>query len=328
MKIYLKGYYGYKNFGDELLLFGVIKEIFSRYAVEHLVIEVGNHLRIKKWIERNKKFITTRYEKEWVVVEREKISFFSLDDRFSWLPQKFRRFFFHIAISLWLHPYSQYFKIFGGGEVIDETRSFPHNWWNIPLLYAKTIIKKNFAIWWGIWSQIMKGTHFLSRILLKNAKNLLLRDIFSYSVAEEFFNDWEIKEKPELIQDFSTWLLEFLKSFDNDNKKKGDEYCILNLSPTVNINKQDFFKIIDKTKQRVFFPCDLNFDLKLLEKFAFKDSIRMYDWSEHSLEESLDFIRQSSLWIWSRLHFLYCYKIFWIKFVPLSSSNKLKYNLD
>jgi len=64
MKIYLKGYYGYKNFGDELLLFGVIKEIFSRYAIEHLVIEVGNHLRIKKWIERNKKFITTRYKKE------------------------------------------------------------------------------------------------------------------------------------------------------------------------------------------------------------------------------------------------------------------------
>ena len=64
MKIYLKGYYGYKNFGDELMLFGVIKEIFSRYAVEHLVIEVGNHLRIKKWIERNKKFITARYKKE------------------------------------------------------------------------------------------------------------------------------------------------------------------------------------------------------------------------------------------------------------------------
>jgi len=64
MKIYLKGYYGYKNFGDELLLFGVIKEIFSRYAVEHLVIEVGNHLRIKKWIERNIKFITDRYKKE------------------------------------------------------------------------------------------------------------------------------------------------------------------------------------------------------------------------------------------------------------------------
>jgi hypothetical protein len=64
MKIYLKGYYGYKNFGDELLLFGVIKEIFSRYAVENLIIEVGNHLRIKKWIEKNKKFITARYKKE------------------------------------------------------------------------------------------------------------------------------------------------------------------------------------------------------------------------------------------------------------------------
>ena len=64
MKIYLKGYYGYKNFGDELLLFGVIKEIFSRYTVEHLVIEVGNHLWIEKRIERNKKFITARYKKE------------------------------------------------------------------------------------------------------------------------------------------------------------------------------------------------------------------------------------------------------------------------
>ena len=64
MKIYLKGYYGYKNFGDELLLFGVIKEIFSRYPVEHLVIEVGNRLWMKKRIERNKKIITTRYNKE------------------------------------------------------------------------------------------------------------------------------------------------------------------------------------------------------------------------------------------------------------------------
>ena len=40
MRIYLKGYYGYKNFGDELLLFGVIEEIFSRYKVEELIIEV------------------------------------------------------------------------------------------------------------------------------------------------------------------------------------------------------------------------------------------------------------------------------------------------
>ena len=53
-----------KNFGDELLLFGVIKEIFSRYPVKRLVIEVGNRLWIEKRTERNKKFITTRYKKE------------------------------------------------------------------------------------------------------------------------------------------------------------------------------------------------------------------------------------------------------------------------
>ena len=48
MRIYLKGYYGYKNFGDELLLFGVIEEIFSRYKVEELIIEVGNTDRMKE----------------------------------------------------------------------------------------------------------------------------------------------------------------------------------------------------------------------------------------------------------------------------------------
>lgn len=57
MKIYLKGYYWYKNFGDELLLFGIIEEIFSRYTVEKLVIEVGDTDRIKERVSKNTSFL-------------------------------------------------------------------------------------------------------------------------------------------------------------------------------------------------------------------------------------------------------------------------------
>ena len=57
MRIYLKGYYGYKNFGDELLLFGVIEEIFSRYKVEELIIEVGNTDRMKERQKKNQNFL-------------------------------------------------------------------------------------------------------------------------------------------------------------------------------------------------------------------------------------------------------------------------------
>jgi polysaccharide pyruvyl transferase WcaK-like protein len=42
MEGYLRGYYGYKNFGDELLFFGVIRRIFEKYPLTKLFVEVGN----------------------------------------------------------------------------------------------------------------------------------------------------------------------------------------------------------------------------------------------------------------------------------------------
>lgn len=41
---FLKCYYGYKNFGDELLLFGVLQKIQELQRIDHLIIEVGDKI--------------------------------------------------------------------------------------------------------------------------------------------------------------------------------------------------------------------------------------------------------------------------------------------
>lgn len=55
---YLKCYYGYKNFGDEILVFGVINRIFQTYpTIEKLYIEVGNKERFDTRIDKNSHYL-------------------------------------------------------------------------------------------------------------------------------------------------------------------------------------------------------------------------------------------------------------------------------
>jgi polysaccharide pyruvyl transferase WcaK-like protein len=53
MEAYLRGYYGYRNFGDELLFFGVVKELFTRYSITKLFVEVGDKHRMEDRIREN-----------------------------------------------------------------------------------------------------------------------------------------------------------------------------------------------------------------------------------------------------------------------------------
>jgi len=55
---YLKCYYGYKNFGDEILAFGVINRIFANYpTIETLYIEVGDKTRFDSRLDKNSHYL-------------------------------------------------------------------------------------------------------------------------------------------------------------------------------------------------------------------------------------------------------------------------------
>ena len=287
MRIYLKGYYGYKNFGDELLLFGVIEEIFSRYKVEELIIEVGNTDRIQERQKKNQNFLNDFYSTRGVWIDREKIKYFCPEEYFNKQHQIFqklpKKWNMYLNIILGNHPFKDSFKIFGGGEVIDESRDFPHNGWNILLLYMKTILKGNFALWWGLGSQKKLLTKRLTNILVKKAKYLLLREEHSLHICQYIL--WKMSKKIEQYHDFSFNLIEYWQSKEKNDTKTIKEHGI-------NGEKKDIFI-----------------------------------WTNYTLNEIFETLSQCKEGIGSRLHFLYCLQKIWKNITPISSNSKITYNL-
>jgi len=102
MNFYLKGYYGYKNLGDEFLLLGLLSRLAGISSqegnIEHIVIETKDKERLSKRLSENKKYFSVPLELITTVGPR--------------------------------NPYKNnpdYIKLFGGGEVISDARPFPYN---------------------------------------------------------------------------------------------------------------------------------------------------------------------------------------------------------
>jgi hypothetical protein len=62
MEGYLRGYYGYKNFGDELLFFGVVKQLSIKYPLTKLFVEVGDVAWMEDWVWENYQGILTEQQ--------------------------------------------------------------------------------------------------------------------------------------------------------------------------------------------------------------------------------------------------------------------------
>lgn len=289
----------------------MIEEIFLRYEVEELIIEVGNASRMQAWIEKNREFLNAYYQERESKVDREKIQFFEPEGYFAQKQQSRGKRQTYLQIFLGKHPYRQHFKIFGGGEVIDESRNFPHNGWNLLLLYARSIFQGNFALWGGLGSQNKRSTKLLTRLLVKLSQNLVLRDRHSHEVARGILREKEGK-KSDFFQDFCLNILQFFHknhSQEQNEEQNKEQTILINLSPALHEDKLSILQEIKKEKL-IFFPCDINFDLPFQQYHLANHQAKLYLWTEHDLTNTLSLLAQSKLGIGSRLHFLYCYKVF------------------
>lgn len=308
---YLKWYYGYKNFWDELLFFGVVDRIFSHYPeIEELVVEVGNKTRMEYWVKKN-------YQEHLSKDRYKKISFVEIK-------QHRRKRLTHVISLLGFWKYRSYFKFFGWGEVLSDERPFPHDGRNIPLLFFSTVRKSKFMLLGGIWSPKKKRTKLLYNLILPRAKGIITREQTSYKTALK--RNWLVS----IHQDFSEHIIQ---KIDCEKSKESGSYVLINcnLKSRNAKTKQD---IVDFCKthidhKKIFFPCDMNDDT-----YCFYDlqqdipDLEMYDWTKHSLQESLCLLKSTTAAIWARLHFLFPLKLYKRRFVAIKYAEKISKMID
>lgn len=310
-KAYLRWYYGYKNFWDELLFFWVVDRIFSHYPeITDLVVEVNN----KTWMEyRVKKNYHEYLSKE----QYNKISFVEIKQH-RW------KYITHILSLLGFGKYRSYFKFFGWWEVLSDERDFPHDGRNIPILFGTTVRKEKFMLLGGIGTPRKRRAKLLYDILLPKAEWIITREETSYKTSIKR------NKHTSLYQDFSQNIIE-----NTDCKKQiiSTSYVLINCNlksrnPDTKESIVEFCKTHAQHK-KIFFPCDMNDDI-----YCFADlqqdipDLEMYDRTKHSLQDSLCLFKGATAAIWARLHFLLPLKLYKKDFTAIRYAEKIYKMID
>jgi len=307
MDAFLKWFYGYKNFWDEMLFFWLVNRIENNYDISKLIVEAGDQIRLEDRIKDNKNYLWSILDKlEIVPINPYKIKHIS-----------------HALNLLWRWKYRKLFKFFGWWEVLDDSRNFPHDWWNIALLYNKTMRKKKFALLGWISTIKKNRTKNLYNFVIPRAKNVICREKVSYHIAKKY------NHESVLYEDFS---LDILNKFIEAKQTRDTwfaPYILINLTPRSDnpdsiIKIQNFCDDYPKHK-KIFFPCDINDDSQyFVELKKHVPEIELYNWTKHSLSETLDLFNNSDGGIWARLHFLYPLKVFKKNYQALAFEEKIE----
>ena len=187
MKIYLKWFYWYKNFWDEVLLFWLLNYLQKEYNPDEIVVEVWNIEWIQNWLNKNKEYL-----QDWII---DKLDFVENKE----ISKRFRQILSFFGIN----KYKKYFKVFGWGEVLDESRNFPHDGWNLVLLHHYSIRKWKFILVWWIGINKKFRTKKLFKYILHRAQKTICREKVSY---ERVVANWW--KSAILYEDFSKQIFE------------------------------------------------------------------------------------------------------------------------
>lgn len=304
MHWFLKCYYGYKNFWDEILFFGIVKDVFERFNLSRLTVEVWDKVFFDRWVRDNISLLASYVDKIDVV----QIGQYRRSD------------------------FADTFKIFGGGEVFTDARSFPYDGRNYLLKYHRDIIKKNFVLMGGIGKPTKLSTKMLYRMVLPYAQQIVVREQTSYDIVKRYTN------KVVLHHDFSLETLQnFVFSFETkkiwlttpSGDTIHDNYIVVNIHPHIRKKpyQQQVFDACQRYHdyQKIYMPCDINYDTIFFAelKERFPDMI-LRDWTTCSLDQTLAMLAGARFGIGARLHFLYVLKVAKVPFEALVYQEKVK----
>ncbi len=276
MKAILKCYYGYKNFGDELLFFWVLEYLFSHLAISHIAVESWNKARLDERIKRNSAYLPV-----W-----KKVSTYSKS-----------KFSFSFSPAL---------KIFWWWEVLTDERPFIQDGRGYFFKYFWDIMFGNFVLLGGIGKPRFFRSRLLYKLMLPRAKQIIVREKDSFKIAKKY------SKKVTLHRDFAYDLIE--KYQETHKETISLPNLLINLHPK--INKPESYRKIDhfikknsnKELRYVWMsPQDLPMYDKLLEIYP---EMKLRNWTSRTLDETLDFFQSASCGIWARLHFLLTLKAF------------------
>jgi len=325
MEGYLRGYYGYKNFGDELLFFGVIKRLFTKYPLTKLFVEVGNTSRMEDRVWENY---------QWLLTENQLKNIKFINTK-----QHTYKFITHLINFLGRGKYKKVFKFFGWWEVLSDERPFPHDGRNFPILFHYSVRKWQFILLGGIGKPHKLWTEKLYKYLLPKADKIIVRDKDSYATAKKISSSPSSPSEREhyiewyhnvvLYQDFAQEIIQNaacrIQNLEWRNKWK---YILVNINKQ-SVNAENLQKIIVFCAQypdhkKIFFPCDMNDDIycfSIIKKYI--SDLEMYDRTQHSLSESLSLFYTADGGIWARLHFLLPLKLYEKTIVAIPYADKI-----
>ena len=290
-----------------MLFFWLLNYLQENYNPEVITVEVWDKQWMQMRVEQNKNFLNTGILDKLEYIENAENSVFI-------------RRIKHILALLWFNKYKKYFKVFGWGEVLDETRKFPHSGRNLILLHNYSIRKWQFILVWWVGTDYKKSTKKLYKYLLPKAQKIICREVVSVSRAKKYIKN---DSKVLLHSDFSKDLLL------DKNGTKQNKTILINISPK-HFNKQNLNKIKQYTLKykgykKIFLPADINFDKQFYSSLRkIVPDLEIYDRTKHTLSETVDLFKSCHGGIWSRLHFLYPLKVFKKELVSISSSDKVK----
>lgn len=322
MIYYLKCYYGYKNLGDELLFFGVLKRIVTRYKPTKIIVEVGDISWRTSRLSRHTDIISDILSHD---IDMQAISLQSTK-------------------TLFKKNIKPDYYIFGWGEVITDTLAFDRPITptrrhrvlyiahilctragrNYLIKYRQPIRSKQvIRIWW--FGSIHKiSTWLLYRLTLPYAKDIVCRDKYSFDTVRYYY---------PYVQLHQDWSMDIIHHINSSTSHLSQPYILINCSYH-KPHHQNIKKVIQRLSTYpdaipIYVAMDRHHDVDGF--VSLKDHIhnlQLYDRTTHNLSQICSLFAHAVAGIGERLHFLVLLQHYKKPFTVLTLSEKIHHLLE